>query len=91
LLPFHPGRAYSARHPPRDTEELRIFTVSEAVWTPPRSPNYPTDLHKHLVARAGIEPATFRSADESDCGTSPFVLVRPEMLDQQAVVEPGSD
>ena len=30
-LPFHPGRACSARHPPPDTEKLRIFTVSEAV------------------------------------------------------------
>jgi hypothetical protein len=38
------------------------------------------------VARAGIEPATFRCSDGSDCGTSSFVLVRPDTLDQQADV-----
>ena len=30
------------------------------------------------VARAGIEPATFRFSDGSDCGTSSFVLVRQD-------------
>ena len=35
-----------------------------------------------------FEPVTFRVRDGSDCRTSPFVLVRPDRLDQQAVVEP---
>jgi hypothetical protein len=41
-----------------------------------------------MVARAGIEPATFRFSDGSDCGTSSFILVRPDKLDQRVVVEP---
>ena len=45
-----------------------------------------TPLARTLVARAGIEPATFRCSDGSDCGTSSFVLVRPDTLDQQADV-----
>ena len=41
-----------------------------------------------LVARGGIEPPTFRFSDGTDCGTSPFVLVRLDKVDQYAVVEP---
>jgi hypothetical protein len=40
------------------------------------------------VARAGIEPATFRFSDGMKSGTYPFALVRLDQLDQQAVVEP---
>jgi hypothetical protein len=40
------------------------------------------------MARAGIEPATFRFSDGSDCGTMPFALVRLDQVDQQADVEP---
>ena len=41
-----------------------------------------------LVARAGIEPATFRFSDGMKSGTYPFALVRLDQLDQQVVVEP---
>ncbi len=41
-----------------------------------------------MVARAGIEPATFRFSDGSHCGTSSFILVRPDKLDPRVVVEP---
>ena len=40
------------------------------------------------MARGGIEPPTFRFSDGSSCGTDPFVLVRPDKLAQQSVVEP---
>src|SRR6478609_6912228 len=90
--------------PPRSTRStiLRAKLAADPVWpqfgpipsafsgddVPPK-PFYSTlSCINYRVARAGIEPATFRFSVGSDCGTSTYVLVRPDKLDQQAVVEP---